>query len=263
MNSIKELLAFLNINEDEVIPVKGEDGKYYYTYLIIPTNKNSQFYMNVYFGQKTMRSLNKDHYTGSGRKITRYIEKYPNDYYKKYLGFYNNLKELCKAEYELIHPHLNKEYCMNLKEGGGNGPLSEETKQIIRERLTGKPLNRDPWNKGLKNCFSEETRKRISESHKGEKNNMYGKNSEDYMTPDAVAEKRRKQSESIKGDKNGMWGIHVEDIMTPEAVAEKRRKQSLHMGGRKYMHKGQDLIYIRPEEIEKYKAQGYVLGRKR
>ena len=92
---------------------------------------------------------------------------------------------------------------------------------------------------------------------------MYGKNSEDYMTPEAIAEKRRKQSESIKGDKNGMWGIHVEDIMTPEAVAEKRRKQSLHMGGRKYMHKGQDLIYIRPEEIEKYKAQGYVLGRKR
>ena len=30
---------------------------------------------------------------------------------------------------------------------------------------------------------------------------MYGKNAEDYMTPEAIKEKRKKMSESLKGKK--------------------------------------------------------------
>ena len=262
MKTIDEVLEFLHLENQTVEPFKGENKKYYYTYLIIPTNPNSSFYMNVYFGMKITRTLN-EVYTGSGRKICNYINKYPNDYYKQYVGFYNNCDELRKAEYDLIHPHLNKEYCMNLKEGGGNAPLSEETKELISENLKGKPRTTIIWNKGKHNYLSEESRKKLSKATSGKNNPMYGKNAEDYMTPEAIKEKHRKQSEAVKGCKNGMWGIHSEDLMTPEAIKEKRRKQSEHMKGRKYMHKENELIYIYPNEIEKYKNLGYVLGRKR
>ena len=57
---------------------------------------------------------------------------------------------------------------------------------------------------------SEETKRKQSKSRKGkytgELNPMYGKNVEDFMTPEAIKEKRRKQSESLKGENNGMYG---------------------------------------------------------
>ncbi len=39
----------------------------------------------------------------------------------------------------------------------------------------------------------------------GNKNPMYGKNHEDYMTPEAIKEKRRKQSIGVIGNKNGRY----------------------------------------------------------
>lgn len=40
---------------------------------------------------------------------------------------------------------------------------------------------------------------------KGKNNPMYGKNAEDYMSPEAVKEKRRKQSKRVTGKKNGRY----------------------------------------------------------
>lgn len=266
MKTINEVLEFLHLKNQTVEPFKGENKKYYYTYLIIPTNPNSSFYMNVYFGMKITYTLN-EVYTGSGRKICNYINKYPNDYYKQYVGFYNNIEELRKAEYDLIHPHLNKDYCMNLKEGGGNAPLSEETKELISEKLKGKPRTTPSWNKGKHGYLSEECRKKLSKASSGKNNPMYGKNAEDYMTTEAIKEKRKKQSESVKGCKNGMWGIHVESLMTPEAIKEKRRKQSESMKGKnnwikgkKHIHKGEIHIMVYPEQLENYLNNGYELG---
>lgn len=46
--------------------------------------------------------------------------------------------------------------------------------------------------------LSEEHKRNISEGLKGVNNPMYGKNSEDFMTPEAIALKRKHQSESHK-----------------------------------------------------------------
>lgn len=53
----------------------------------------------------------------------------------------------------------------NLKEGGGNGKLSEETKQKLREANLGK-------------THTKETKQKMSKSKKGEKNSMFGKTGE-------------------------------------------------------------------------------------
>ena len=156
---------------------------------------------------------------------------------------------------------------MNLKEGGGNAPLSEETKELISENLKGKPRTTPIWNKGKHGYLSEESKKKLSKATSGKNNPMYGKNAEDYMTTEAIKEKHKKQSEGIKGCKNGMWGINVESLMTPEAIKEKRRKQSESMKGKnnwikgkKHIHKGEIHIMVYPEQLENYLNNGYELG---
>ena len=68
------------------------------------------------------------------------------------------------------------------------------------------------------NKMSEETKKKISESKKGEKNPMYGKHHSD--------EAKQKVSESRKGEKHHLFGKHL-----PE---ETRRKISASLNGRKH-----------------------------
>ena len=171
---------------------------------------------------------------------------------------------------DLIHNHLNKEYCLNLKDGGGNAPLSEETKRKISERLKNTTVSEETKRKISKTAkakVDDAYRERMSKLNSGKNNPMYGKRSEDYMTPEAIKEKRRKQSNAIKGKKNGMYGIHFEDLMTPESINEKRRKQSESMKGKNTWTKGKRHIYnenehilVLPEELDKYLSIGYKLG---
>ena len=49
---------------------------------------------------------------------------------------------------------------------------------------------------------------------------MYGKNAEDYMTPEAIAEKRRKQSKNLSGENNPMYGKNMKDFMSEEKYNE-------------------------------------------
>jgi len=94
----------------------------------------------------------------------------------------------------------------NLKEGGGNGKLSEEVKQKLRELNIGKTA-------------SEETKQKMSESRKGEKNPMFGKTKELSPMFGKTGDKhhsfgkkdseRTKQKKSIAriGEKNPQFGM--------------------------------------------------------
>ena len=110
--------------------------KYYYTYLVYLTNKESSLYNHIYYGKhETINIL--DGYKGSGKILCDYLSKYPNDYYFKIIKLYNSREELNKAEYELIKPHLGKDYCINLKRGGEGGCsyiISQETRDKISQR---------------------------------------------------------------------------------------------------------------------------------
>lgn len=75
----------------------------------------------------------------------------------------------------------------NIRFGGDNHKLSEETKKKIGAKHKGNKYN-------LGKHHSEETKKKIAESHKGEKNYNYGK----HLTE----EHKQHISESNKGKKN-------------------------------------------------------------
>ena len=135
--------------------------RYYYTYRITCTSGSLKGH--YYLGKHITSNLD-DGYKGSGKIINDYYKKYPNDYIKEILCFYDNKESLANAERELIEPHLGDELCLNLTRGGNGGGTfgrvaSEETKQKMSEAHRGKKRGYT-WNKGKK--MSDEFCKKVS-----------------------------------------------------------------------------------------------------
>ena len=84
-------------------------NKFYYTYLVYLNEPESNLYGRIYYGKHETPNI-LDGYVGSGTILRAYLKKYPKGYYRKILKFYNSRNELNKAEYDLIHPHLGKDY---------------------------------------------------------------------------------------------------------------------------------------------------------
>jgi len=97
-------------------------------------------------------------------------------------------EELLVREMETLSPGG-----YNLKEGGDNGKMSAETKQKMSEARRGEK------NHNYGKTSSDETRQKMSEAKQGEKHPNYGKTLSE--------ETRQKQSEAKQGEKHPMYGI--------------------------------------------------------
>ena len=172
--------------------------KFYYTYLVVCTE--GSFSGKVYFGCHITYNL-EDGYIGSGKKLQRYLKTHPNGYYREIINYYSSEEELKKAEFDLIHPHLGKDYCLNLTEGGGlraypgelhpfyNKHHTDDTKSKIRKSLKGKSY------------LTDEGRKKISEIHKGKPKSeeQKQKTSNTLKGHQLSEETKQKISQSCKG----------------------------------------------------------------
>ena len=99
----------------------------------------------------------------------------------------------------------NPKYGYNMTDGGeghSGAPLSEETKQKIREAHVGKKATEETKRKLSKahkgRVVSEETRQKLSKALSGENNYMYGKHLSE--------ETKKKLSDALSGEKNPMYG---------------------------------------------------------
>ena len=94
---------------------------------------------------------------------------------------------------------------------------SEETRKKMSETHKGKPT----WNKGKH--LSEDTRKKISEAKNGENNPMFGKHHS--------AEARKKISEAKNGENNPMFGKHHSED-TRKKISEANKGENHPMFGK-------------------------------
>lgn len=134
--------------------------KFLYTYKI--TLLKGSLAGHYYYGQHRTDNLN-DGYAGSGRKIKDYFKHYEKiegvTYVKEILHFYNDIKELNQAEYDLIGDKYKTDpMCLNLKSGGNQCEYSEETlnkfknrefTSDMRKKMSDKKKGKHPWNFGL------------------------------------------------------------------------------------------------------------------
>jgi hypothetical protein len=158
---------------------------YGYIYLII-----DHFTHKSYVGKSTkLSSHNIDNYLGSGKIISKIINKRIHHLEKRILGYCKTIKELNYAEKVCIEFYCsnNRVYGYNLTDGGdgGNGGAnkgkykSDEVREKIRQSLLGRKLpqnvkdkiskkSKEWWSTNTVNYkHTEEAKRKISEAGKG------------------------------------------------------------------------------------------------
>ena len=195
---------------------KGEEVGIIYGWYCIPTSlwyigqtidEEGRFKRHIY------NAINKKDNTHFHRAIRKYgLENFVYCVLEENILRENlNLKEI-----EWIEEFDSFYNGYNLTLGGG-GTVSRVYSEETRMKLSESHKGQIPWNKGKHGLYSEETRMKLSESHKGQipwnkgklgwcegsKNGMYGKHH--------TEESKRKMSESSKkqiGPHNGFYGKH-------------------------------------------------------
>lgn len=193
----------------------------HYIYLIVNIVNGK-----TYVGQHKSDNW-QDKYMGSGKILGFAKKKYGLDNFEKFLIQYcNNKEDADKAEIFWIaeyHKRGKAEY--NLAAGGlgGAGPRSEETKRKLSETHKGE---NNPW---YGKRFSDEMKKKLSEAHKGKHHSeeIKQKMREAAKHRKPVSEEtKRKISESHKGERHPFYGKH-------QSEEAKRKISETHKGKRR------------------------------
>ena len=170
----------------------------------------------VYIGQTTrpIQTRLEEHRAGKigCRAIYNAIKKYgwgnfEKDYYECPDEDLNFDEDLLVREMGTLSPGG-----YNLREGGGgNGKMSDESRQNISEAKRGE---KHPM---YGKTRTDETKQRISEATKGEKNHMFGIPKSDEI--------KKKMSDALRGEKHPMYGkIMCEETKQKQREAKKGDK---------------------------------------
>lgn len=184
-------------------------------------------------------------YNGKGYNHNEYftnaINKYGWDNFRHDI-LYTNLteQEACLKEQELIALYKSNQhnYGYNLESGGRYFKVNDLTKEKISKSLRGRVITNEIKQK-ISNSekgkvVSKETRKKISETNKKR-----------FKDPN----ERYKCGNSVRGKHPIHSDIHNQHV-------------SEALKGKKYIHKGNKLKYVKLEELDLYIQKGWKLGKK-
>lgn len=169
----------------------------------------------TYIGQHKYKKLN-DRYIGSGKLLKKAFKKYDKENFKKDI-----------IEFNIPTLELANDW---------------EQMYILFEKAKGKgEYNIAKGGRG-RGSVSEETRRKLSEACKGEKNGFYGKKHSDKV--------KKEIGEKNKGEKNGMYGIpspnrgkpawnkDKTNIYSQEALKKMSEKATERNKGRRWYNNG-------------------------
>eukprot|EP01083_Nonionella_stella_P157343 510779_1 len=160
-------------------------------------------------------------YKGSGTRWTMHIKEHQSDIRTIIVNHFTDAYS-CNTfcmQFSIVNDIVNSNEWANkvMELGWGAFIHTEESKRKISQK-----------NKGR--ICSEATRKKISESHQGERNPMFGKKHTDKAKQKMKGRKcseetRRKKSESMQGERNHMFGKKHTDE-TKRKMSESRKRLS-------------------------------------
>lgn len=186
-----------------------------------------------YIGQHKYNKPELDpNYFGSGKLLENKIKQYGKENFKiELLDICNSLDELNEAEKQNIYKYRTY---IDWHEGGYNLTIGGDGVESLCEESKSKMIesNKKTWSspnmkqtvskrrKGIK--ASEETKKKMSESHKGifagDNHPMYGKNLSE--------ETKKKISIANSGENNGFYGkCHTEETKKKMRESQRKRRQ--------------------------------------
>ena len=168
-----------------------------YNYIYLIKNNINQ---KIYIGKHSTDNLD-DGYMGSGILIKKAIQKYGiENFTKDYLAFCDSEDTLNYLEKFYIKKYKAKEVGYNLTDGGeGLQNPNNEIRQKISASRKGKP-------RFLGRTHSSNTKQKISESHKGDKNPNFGKPRSEETKRKISAAKKGKHN--YKGENSPFYGKH-------------------------------------------------------
>ena len=208
---------------------------YGYIYLIV-NNINGK----TYVGKRKLynKNWNEDGYMGSGHYLRRSQNKYGIENFEKFLITWTYSEEdACEKELFWIAEYRKRgkaEY--NIADGGQGGLIGTWTEER-RKKLSESCKGHKAWNKGKH--FSEESCIKMSEAHKGKPSCNKGKHFSD--------EAKKKMSEAHKGKKRS---------------EEDKRKISESLKGHKAWTKGRKWYTNGTESVQAFECpEEYVKGR--
>lgn len=211
-----------------------------YGYIYLTTNLVNG---KIYIGQHISESFDK-YYKGSGKLIVSAFQKYGKSNFKcEILCECDSLDDLNEKEKFFIEKYnsTDRKIGYNIRAGGNNSLWSDEIKHQISESAKGR-------------AFSEETRKRMSASKIGNKNN-HGCNSGKIGINNGQEQKLVDQSEL---EKYLSLGYVIGRIpRSAEELEEYREKYT----NRIFINNSINEKFIVPEELDSYLETGWVVGR--
>lgn len=227
----------------------------------------------MYIGMHRSKSFD-ENYWGSGKIIVEAINKYGKDNFSREVILEcDSEDELCKAEERIIRElncvELDEYY--NLKDGGiGKFPvLSGESNGMYGVHRFGE-LNP---NYGKHHVFSDESRKNMSDAHKGKKLSDYHRQRISEGNKGRTVSDETKLKLSIKA-KNRVGWHHTDETKRKMSENNAMNKQEYRdkvsaslkgknkwTAGRVWINNGERELMIFKDEIDNKLNEGYVLGR--
>ena len=202
-----------------------------------------------YIGQHKTNNVY-DKYMGSGHILKCSMQHYDLSCFIKTILFdFSTEKEMDDKELELVPEiscHHNNPLCLNIVEGGGSRRMPGKSNPMYGINIKDKmPI--DKW---------LEHNKKISKANSGKGNGMFGKKMKDIMGEDAYNKMRQNQYNSVLNrSANKRQEIH-------DKYSKRTQGKGNPAYGRKWMYNPStnERIYVKGNEVEKYKKLGYVIG---
>lgn len=223
-----------------------------YGYIYITTNLINN---KKYIGQHKSEVFTED-YKGSGKLLIKAIEKYGIDNFKvELLEECDSLEELNEREKYWIRYYdaVDSNMFYNLIKGGEGGSvkgrkLSESTKNKISisiNKVKKSGINHPMYGRRMKR--GEETVNKLRNSQIGSNNSFYGK----HHSKETIELYKKQRS----GENNPMYGKRQSD--------DGRKRISESKRGKIFVNNGIISKLIDVKDLEYYKLNGFVRGRKK